>query len=949
MVDIFNSRLSLAARIALISIVFIASAIFPTGLLIMQADREIRFSEKERTGLVFLQEAWQATFKGGIVDTAVAEASFRAGAAAEALVTATNEAEQISAGLKLIQQVADGSNLTLDPELDSFYAMDAVTVRIPATLKAAREFEAILRAQGETADRSLEVQIAGENLRAAALAAVASLEASIANNQAGKTRAALEETIPAIHREVDESLNSASSQDFGTQSDKFEAVLDDTWRATAAELKRLLDVRISNLRSRLNSQLLIVGLMLAVACTLAGFVSTGLAGRFKRLAASMDKLRAGDFKSEIPYTTDRNETGVIANTLSFLRDDVNQRILRDAQEAELAMLGPAGYVKAISAAQVVVEYQPDSTLITANENFLTLTGYSLEDVTGKRHATFLSPEDSKSPKQEDLWNRLNRGESVSGKFMIVGKSGEEIWLHASYNPIIDKNDHVVKVVQIAADITAAELKANEQSANIEAIHRAQAVIELKLDGTILTANENFLATMGYSLSEISGRHHSMFVGPEFAATPEYPALWERVNHGEHVTGKFMLLAKGGREVWIDASYNLVLDLRGNPLKIVQFATDITQVELDRRAAESSEQAALAAAQEKVVSGLARGLSDLAAGNLTVRITEPFPGQYEALRQDFNNAMDELQQAIRGIAGNAHGISSGASEISHAADDLSRRTEQQAANLEETSAALNEITATVRRAADNAKQANSIVALAQSEAEESRRVVNGAVAAMASINESSTQISQILSVMDEISFQTNLLALNAGVEAARAGEAGRGFAVVASEVRALAQRSSEAAKEIKELISTSSQHVGSGVDLVDKAGSALNTIAGKVNDISTLVAEIAVAAQEQSAGLGAINTAMNQLDKVTQQNAAMVEESTAASHQLKREAAMLKEMTARFQTGPEISEIIPQRKAGAELKTPVHEQHERIAQFATGGGSLRSNSNDGRGGSERRHV
>ena len=939
MLDVLNSRLSIAVRQVLISVVYIAAAVFPTALLIAQADREIRFSEKELAGVEFLQQAWPAALGGETINAVSAE-EFGAGAAAEALGQAATETEQTDAGLKLIQKVADGSNLTLDPELDSFYAMDAVTVRIPAALKAARDYEAMLQAHSETKDHELEVKIAGENLRAAARSAINSIEASIANNSAGGTRAALEEPMAAIDQGVTALLTSASGSDFSAQTDKFEAVLDDTWQATAQELQRLLDVRVSNLQSRLNGQLVIVGLLLAVACALAVFVSTGLAGRFKRLTASMDKLRAGDFQSAIPCTDDKNETGVIAKTLSFLRDDVNARILRDAEQAELAMLGPAGYVTAISAAQAVVEYQPDGTLVTANENFLRLTGYSLDEVTSKHHAMFLIAEDARDPKSADLWNRLNRADSVSGKFMIIGKRGQEIWLQASYNPIIDKNGHVVKVVQIAADITAAELKANEQSASIEAIQRAQAVIEFGLDGKILNANENFLRTMGYTLGEVVGRHHSMFTPQEFASSPDYRAFWERVSRDKHVGGKFLRHARGGKEIWLEASYNLIFDLRGKPFKIVNFATDITQVEDERRAAETSERAANEAARAKVVSGLARGLSNLATGDLTVRITEPFAGEYETLRRDFNTAMEELQEAMRSIVGNAHGISSGANEISQAADDLSRRTEQQAASLEETAAALDQITATVRKAADNAKLANSIVAVTRSDAEESRQVVNGAVAAMAAINASSRQISQILGVIDEISFQTNLLALNAGVEAARAGDAGRGFAVVASEVRALAQRSSDAAKEIKVLISQSSQHVSTGVDLVGKAGAALNTIAGKVNEISALVAEIAVAAQEQSSGLGEINTAMNQMDQVTQQNAAMVEESTAASHQLRREAAELTELTERFQTGHEMGQAAPKRKADATPRTPVHQQRQRAAEFATRGAALRSNAKDG---------
>jgi methyl-accepting chemotaxis protein len=252
--------------------------------------------------------------------------------------------------------------------------------------------------------------------------------------------------------------------------------------------------------------------------------------------------------------------------------------------------------------------------------------------------------------------------------------------------------------------------------------------------------------------------------------------------------------------------------------------------------------------------------------------------------------------MRAVATSASAIQSGAREISTASDDLSRRTEQQAASLEETAAALDEITATVKKSAEGAKHAREVVGAADTDAKNGAVVVKQAVEAMDAIAHSSGQIGQIIGVIDEIAFQTNLLALNAGVEAARAGEAGRGFAVVASEVRALAQRSADAAKEIKGLISTSTSQVDMGVKLVAETGQALERIISQVSEINTVVAEIASGAQEQATGLAQVNTAINQMDQTTQQNATMVEESTAASHSLSQETSQLSGLIGRFQTG-----------------------------------------------------
>jgi methyl-accepting chemotaxis protein len=343
-----------------------------------------------------------------------------------------------------------------------------------------------------------------------------------------------------------------------------------------------------------------------------------------------------------------------------------------------------------------------------------------------------------------------------------------------------------------------------------------------------------------------------------------------------------------------------------------------QVEAERKAAEA-ERAVTARQQTQVVDGLAHGLERLAGGVLTFRLSEAFSPSYEKLRGDFNAAMQQMQKTIIEVAANSAGVRSASTEISQASDNLSRRTEQQAASLEETAAALDEITATVRKTAEGAGQARDAVSSARADAERSGVVVRDAVAAMSEIENSAQQISQIIGVIDEIAFQTNLLALNAGVEAARAGDAGRGFAVVASEVRALAQRSAGAAKEIKTLISASSQQVDRGVSLVGETGKVLERIVTQVTQINGVVAEIAASAEEQAAGLQQVNTAVNQMDQVTQQNAAMVEEATAASHALTSEADTLAKLISRFDLGADSEAQAahpapPQRRTVTALKT-----------------------------------
>jgi methyl-accepting chemotaxis protein len=341
-------------------------------------------------------------------------------------------------------------------------------------------------------------------------------------------------------------------------------------------------------------------------------------------------------------------------------------------------------------------------------------------------------------------------------------------------------------------------------------------------------------------------------------------------------------------------------MEADKLRIEEQATghrDAAESERRRNEADRTEQARI---QEGVVQALGAGLERLSVGDLTYRIDQPFSAEYAKLKDDFNSAIAKLQETMRQIATNTESMKAGSVEISQAADDLAGRTEQQASSVEETATALDELTATVRQTAESARLANQATTQVKSEAEQSTTIVRDAVLAMGGIEKSADEISQIVGVIDEIAFQTNLLALNASVEAARAGDAGKGFAVVASEVRALAQRSAEAAKEIKALITASSIEVEKGVALVGQTGGALQRMAAEITRVTALVSEIAGAAQEQASGLQEVNSAVGEMDQATQQNAAMAEESTAAAHSLSQEADRLAALVASFQLGGDVA-------------------------------------------------
>ena len=559
--------------------------------------------------------------------------------------------------------------------------------------------------------------------------------------------------------------------------------------------------------------------------------------------------------------TDGEPVGVI----KFATDITEQKI----QQADFQ-----GQISAIGKSQAVIEFNLDGTILTANNNFLATVGYTLDEIVGKHHSMFAEPEYAKSSEYKAFWQSLSEGKYDAGEYKRLGKHGKEIWIHASYNPILDYNGNPYKVVKYATDITADKLQQANYSGQIQAISKSQAVIEFNLDGTIINANENFLITLGYSLDEIKGQHHSMFAEPQYAQSAEYNAFWAKLGQGEYDTGEYKRIGKGGKEIWIQASYNPILDLNGKPYKVVKYATDIT-------------------ARKQAIAEIKRSIIALSNGDLTTRIENDLGKEFGVLGDAMNDLQDDLNVMISEIRAASDNVFDASSKLTEGSNELSKRTESQAASLEETASAMEELTSTVNQNATSAQEATKLSTNAMNKASAGGDVVNNAIGAMDAIEKSSKKISDIISVIDEIAFQTNLLALNAAVEAARAGEQGRGFAVVASEVRNLAQRSASAAKEIKGLISESVEAVNQGSKLVDNTGQTFSQLVEAVKDVVTIISDISTASTEQATGISEVSKTISQMDAMTQQNSSLVEQTTSSSQAMEEQAKGLQEQVASF--------------------------------------------------------
>ncbi len=516
-----------------------------------------------------------------------------------------------------------------------------------------------------------------------------------------------------------------------------------------------------------------------------------------------------------------------------------------------------------------------------NPGFTKMTGYSADEVIGKRPGDFLQgPLTNKETKQK-IRESIKAGISSYFEILNYSKTGEKYWVSLAINPVKNADGKIERFVSIQANITDTKEKSLESAMRMEAVGRSNAVIEFEMSGKIITANDNFLSTMGYSLEEILGKHHSIFVGAEAESSPQYRQIWENLNRGENQSGEFKRFKKNGKVVWITGAYNVILDLEGKPVKVVKFATDITNAVITRME------------NERGISECDAVLTGVAHGILTKRMEGEYEGAFKEIKTSLNATIDKISQMVSEIIESARSVNEAAGEISSGSTDLSQRTEQQASSLEETAASMEQITSTVKQNSTNAATANELSRNASKVAADGGKVVENAISAMGTIEHSSKKISDIIGVIDEIAFQTNLLALNAAVEAARAGDAGKGFAVVASEVRSLAGRSASASKEIKALISESASQVQTGAGLVKQAGETLRNIVDSVQKVAGIVSDIATASQEQAIGIDEVNTAIAQMDEVTQQNAALVEENTAAAQSMVEQARSLEELMSFF--------------------------------------------------------
>ncbi len=568
----------------------------------------------------------------------------------------------------------------------------------------------------------------------------------------------------------------------------------------------------------------------------------------------------------VTYLPIKDDRGQLSKIVA-IGHDVTERYDTDVAEKQNLL----GQIEAISGNHGRMVYDTTGTILEVNDTILDMLGYTREELVGQKHSKLVHPDYADTDRYERFLQDVRSGAIPAGNFRRFRKDGTGLWIQAIYCPERDVDGNVTRLISIKSDVTAV-MEANDMT---KTISQVQAVIEFSPDGTIRHANDHFLGAMGYGLDEIVGKHHSMFMPDGEADKPEYAEHWRILQLGKFHAGEFRRKAKDGSDVWILASYSPVFGPNGEVIKVIKFASDITP-------------------RVQAVDSLRKGLKQLAEGDLRHDVTTKFSAEFDPLKQDFNAAIAKLRASIGGVIDASREIGAGTGEISTASDDLSRRTESQAASLEETAAAIAELSSSVKSTADIAKNTRDVVDKTKTRATASSEVMEQARVAMAAISTSSDQISKITSMIEDIAFQTNLLALNAGVEAARAGEAGRGFAVVASEVRALAQRSSEAASQISDLISTSASQVQDGVGLVSKTGESLAEINGFVGDLAKMVSDIAAAAVEQSGGLDEINGSVSTLDDVTQKNAAMFEETNAATQMLANEVEKLGKIATSFQ-------------------------------------------------------
>lgn len=657
----------------------------------------------------------------------------------------------------------------------------------------------------------------------------------------------------------------------------------------------------AQLQKALIAEIINGGGLFLFALVVTIFVSRNISRPLAQLATSVDQIRHEQFDTTVPATQRKDEIGGIANAVDQFRQG-----LAEAAEASRDASFKSATFEASGAPMIIVGQ--DLVITQFNRAAKSMLAERADDL---RAANPEFDAEALIGKSIDVIYKL----PAQDRENIVARVGlpfrrkipvGEAYLGLLIDEVCDNRGNHIGYVLEWRDQTYQMMTQTV----MESIDSQQCRISARKDGTIKQINDAAAEAIGMTKESALGR--TIWDVVSVADQSEDP--WAKARTGEASKGDFRL-GSGDSKALFEGNVSPIPDQNGDPNGFLFMGVDVTEAREEIEAAEAL-RSQMEAAQTRVVQELSVNLQKLSGGDLTVQIEDAFTDDYEELRKDFNLAISELLTAMQAIVYNSDRIDNEAESISTAVTDLSRRTENQASTLEETATAVEQLTKSVRSAAAGAKDAAEVALRARANAEDSGEVVEQAVSAMNEIETSSNEISKIIGVIDDIAFQTNLLALNAGVEAARAGEAGRGFAVVASEVRALAQRSLEAAAEINALITASGEQVKRGVSLVGEAGNALRSIVGSVAEISSGVNDIAASAEEQSGGLAEINAAMGQLDEVTQNNAAMAEETTAASQTLANEAQVLAKTTSKFNIGEEREAPSPATEVEKAAPKPV---------------------------------